>query len=149
MFFGAVSTRLCSWRWSMRASLRPFQNYFRGPQILAGRHDIESNPSCRWPPAKYFASLCSSCRVLHEIAQPSEASVQFFLGRYKFLCRSPTTIPMGSGPIVGVIRLPLRTDGLHARISQVITQKLVRSLTITPRFSRQACTSCWQRAWCC
>ena len=117
---------------------------------------------------KYFASLLSlsgtpqdsACvaprRVLHEIAQASEAVVQFFLGRRKFLCRSPTTIPVRAGFIGGGIRLPLQIDCLHARISQVLTRHIQKSPEVgeipddsVNESSRQPFTSSWQRAWCC
>ena len=69
-------------------------------------------------------------RVLYEITQASQAVVQFLLGRQMSFCRAAATLPVGSGPVVGIVRLPLQFDGLRARILQVMTRCIIRGLAV-------------------
>ena len=109
----------------MRASMRPFHwNYFRG--FLARRSSpggttlkLVHHVKGLQQKLRLIAvsvrnssrqSMCSTCRVLHEIAKASQAVVEVLLSRLKILCCSPTTIPLGTGPVVGIVRLPLQID---------------------------------------
>ena len=54
--------------------------------------------------------MCSTRRVLHEIAQASQAVVQFF-GRHMFFRRTPTMLFVGFGLVVGIVRFLLQKQG--------------------------------------
>ena len=76
------------------------------------------------------------CHILDELAQTSQAVIQFFLGQHKFLCCTPTLIPVGTESVVGIVRFSFHLDGL-----------LAHTLQSTPR--HEDLDGCCVRQWQC
>ena len=62
--------------------------------------------------------MCSTSRVLHKITLASQAAAENLLGHQMVFCRAPATLPVGSGPVVGVARLSLQFSGPLTHILQ-------------------------------
>ena len=95
--------------------------------------------------------MCGTRRVHHEIAQASQAIVQFFLGRHKFRCRSLDNDPCGVQSCRGH-RPPSASSRwsscLHPPSHHTLHHEGPGSLLIClkamSRLSREPFTSSWQ-----
>ena len=102
----------------------------RSPQIHAKRYGSQTRLSCRRPFEKTSLRCCLSgtpqdraCAAL-AVSFTRSPKIRSFCS--EFLCRTPTTLPVGSGPVVGTVRLPLQIDGLRARTRQAITRCIMK-----------------------
>ena len=53
--------------------------------------------------------MCSLRSFFDELAAP-KALIEVFFSSHEIRCRAPTAIPVGSAPVMGIVRLPLQVD---------------------------------------
>ena len=100
-----------------------------------GRYVFESRRSRLGPPASTFLShwsrgqdparqrMCSPRSFFDELAAP-EALIEVFFSSHEIRCRAPTAIPVGSAPVMGIVRLPLQVDCLFAHFLQTTARNV-------------------------
>ena len=66
-----------------------------------------------------------TCCIIHKIPEAPQVVVEGLFSFRELFCGTSALVPVGARPVMGIVRLPLQIDGLHARIRQIVTRYLL------------------------